>query len=147
VDQRRGTVVQNGWGKILLGLNFLFALYFELDLLIQDMVRILQTASATGAEIYPVATFTISSCLGIVFGIVNAFFKISLTAEIMNALARLDSELSFLDHSKRSSVKKQTIELHTCKIKYIFLRVPFGRARVFMLCLRAAALNCVLHRS
>jgi hypothetical protein len=110
MDQRRGIVVHSGWGKILLGLNFLFALYFELDLLIVDMVRILQTASATGAEIYPVACFTISSCLGIVFGIVNAFFKISLTSEIMNALARLDSELSFLDYSKRSSFKRRTIQ-------------------------------------
>jgi hypothetical protein len=105
MDQRRGIIVHSGLGKILLGLNFIFALYVQLDLLIQDMVRILQTASATGAEIYPVATFTISSCLGIVFGIVNSFFKISLTAEIMNALSRLDSELSFLDHSKRSKIK------------------------------------------
>jgi hypothetical protein len=101
MDHERGTVVKSGWGEIILGLNFLFALYIELDLLIGDMTRILQTASATGAEIYPVAAFTISSCIGIVFGIVNAFFKISLTAEIMNALARLDSELSFLNHSKK----------------------------------------------
>jgi len=119
VDQRQGTVVKSSWGKILLGLNFIFALYIQLDLLIQDMVRILQTASATGAEIYPVATFTISSCLGIVFGIVNAFFKISLTAEIMNALARLDSELSFLDHTKRSKIKVHGFNC-TRTIKYYF---------------------------
>lgn len=104
MDLERGVVVKSGWGEILLGLNFLFALYFELDLLIGDMTRILQTASATGAEIYPVATFTISSCLGIVFGIVNAFFKISLTAKIINALGRLDSELSFLDYTKISKI-------------------------------------------
>lgn len=89
----------------MLGLNFLFALYFQLDLLIGDMVRILKTESATGAEIYPVAVFTISSCLGIVLGVANAFLTISLTADIMNALARLDSELAFLSYSKKSKIK------------------------------------------
>jgi hypothetical protein len=95
-----GQVTKSKLGLLLMATNFAFLLYFESDLLIFDMIRLLKNDTGNGVEIYPVAIFIISSAFGIIVGISNSFFKLAITAEIFNVIEELEN---FLDEHRENS--------------------------------------------